>query len=56
MNYRKFDGHQIAPGDITKLQSIMRTVVDTDQPKVFHSYPDSAINKSGLCVDDGYLL
>ena len=56
MNYRKFDGHQIAPGDITKLQSIMRTVVDTDQPKVFDSYPDSSINKSGLCVDDGYLL
>ena len=48
MNYRKFDGHQITPGDITKVQSITRTVVDTDQPKVFESYPDSSISRSGL--------
>ena len=46
MNYRKFDGHQITPGAITKVQSITRTVVDTEKPKVFDSYPDYTVQLS----------
>ena len=30
MNYRKFDGHQITPGAIKKVQSITRTADDND--------------------------
>ena len=48
MNYRKFDGHQITPGVITKVQSITRTAVNKDKPKVSFKLYTSDLHLSRL--------